>query len=141
LVTNCGKWTIKYDVDIKEKLNTLRKLKLPKETGGVLVGFFDIKRKIIYVVDVLESPRDSIEDINHFRRGLEGVKPALQKIGEITSNQVQYIGEWHSHPDNYSTQQSSDDLKLHKWIKNVTGCEGRPGLMIIVGQKNLSFYL
>jgi len=141
LVANCGKWTIKYDVDVKEKLNTLRKSKLPKETGGVLVGFFDIKRKIVYVVDVLESPRDSIEDINHFQRGLEGVKPALQKIEEITSNQIQYIGEWHSHPDSYSTRQSSDDLKLHKWIKNVTGYEGRPGLMIIVGQKNLSFYL
>ena len=39
---NNGKWKVVYDEYLINKLNNVRKLKLPNETGGILIGNYDI---------------------------------------------------------------------------------------------------
>ena len=56
-----NEWTLCTDDGLMNKFYEARAGKLPNETGGVLVGTYDIERKIVYVVDCLPSPLDSKE--------------------------------------------------------------------------------
>ena len=87
----------------------LRMKGLPKETGGVLIGYFDVPRRCVYVVDALPPPRDSIEHETAFIRGYAGLQDELDRIEERTGGQVVYVGEWHSHPDGAGVDLSDDD--------------------------------
>jgi hypothetical protein len=46
-------WTIVADEYLEKKLKEIRIGKLPVETGGVLIGSYDMSRKIVYIVDTI----------------------------------------------------------------------------------------
>lgn len=131
---NCGDWSVVMDRGIKEKLGAIRIDRLPKETGGVILGYIDQKLKHIYVVDVLNAPPDSDADLTGFTRGIEGLKAALGEAARRTANIVDYIGEWHSHPEFYSACPSSIDRALIKELADTLELDGHPALIIIVGR-------
>ena len=81
-----------------DKVYKTRVEKLPNETGGVLVGTYDMQRKIVYVVDCLLSPPDSEEWPTVYIRGSQGLKAQIEKIKKITDGQLNYVGEWHFSP-------------------------------------------
>lgn len=133
-------WKVKIIVPVIEKLFELRKQKLTCETGGVLVGTYDFERKICYIVDILPSPDDSIESPNSYIRGSKGLLQRINEIEKITSGNLGYIGEWHSHPNNI-TMQSREDIVLMKTITEYNAQHCCPGCMIIVGDDHISLYL
>lgn len=112
-----------------------------KETGGVLLGSFDMDRKIIYVFDTIKAPSDSKESGNSFERGVEGVITEFEKYRKITENQIQYLGEWHSHPKGCPPTPSTYDKQLYEYLYNSLSRQGYPVLMAIFGDKdyNLTF--
>jgi len=127
-------WTVCTDEHLLDVLRAVRASRLPLETGGVLIGSYDMQRQIIYVVDMLPSPPDSEEWPSSYRRGSYGLRQRLTDIGERTLQNIEYIGEWHSHPDNYGVCPSLlDDAALIE-ISSEMGKAGLPGLMLIVGQ-------
>ena len=126
-------WEIVYMNAIISKLSEARIAKLPNETGGVLVGSYDMHRKIIYVVDSILSPKDSEEYPNSYLRGIEGVKERLLAIENQTVGNLSYVGEWHSHPDNCGLEKSEDDKKQFEWIDEQLSSVGLPPLMLIMG--------
>ena len=135
-------WTIVLDTELLDTLARMRECRLPNETGGVLVGSRDRSRKILYVVDALPSPPDSEELKTSYIRGTKGLSQKVERIVRITSSNLDYIGEWHSHPDGSSVQPSSHDLKLLDWIRAGMEEEGETGLMCIIGEeKQLGVYL
>lgn len=93
-----GGWTLCTDDAFLTKIRSLRRSKLPNETGGVLIGSFDLERRIIYLVDTIPSPPDSKEWPTLYIRGSSGLSREVKRIGERTAGMLQYIGEWHSHP-------------------------------------------
>lgn len=131
---NCGDWCVVMDRGVNEKLGAIRMDRLPKETGGVILGYIDQKLKHIYVVDVLNAPPDSDADLTGFTRGVEGLKAALSEVARRTANIVGYIGEWHSHPEFFSACPSSIDDALIKELADILEQDGQPALMIIVGR-------
>lgn len=135
-------WTLCTDEGFIEKIQKARSDKPANETGGVLVGSYDIQRKIVYVVDYLPSPPDSEEYPTHYIRGCQGLRAQVEKIHEMTEKQIEYIGEWHSHPPNCGVKPSQDDRKVFQWISDFMTAEGLPPLMLIVGDhKKYAFYL
>ncbi len=126
-------WTLCYDKKFIDKVQCARKMKLPKETGGILVGSYDLGRKIIYVVDTVLSPSDSLEQPTCYIRGIEGLRQEVNRIETVTANMLTYIGEWHSHPEECSTRPSTDDAKVFQWLNEILGSQGFPPLMLIVG--------
>jgi hypothetical protein len=54
-----GAWTITYDDGLLSELARLRDSRLPRETGGVLLGIADFSRESIHVVQALPEPEDS----------------------------------------------------------------------------------
>jgi integrative and conjugative element protein (TIGR02256 family) len=128
-----GDWTVCTDAMLVHRLATLRESKLPKETGGVLLGSFDFAHKLIYIVDTIPSPPDSKEWPTLYIRGCKGLKRKVEEFARKTDGMLGYIGEWHSHPIRCSTAPSNDDLKVFTWLTELMNVDGLPALMMIVG--------
>lgn len=112
-----------------------RRRKLPRETGGVLLGSWDLRRGIVYVVAMIPSPDDSEERPTSYIRGCRGLESAVSDAMAKTDGQLQYLGEWHSHPVGHSAEPSEDDCKLFDWVREYTTQDGYPPVMFIVGEK------
>lgn len=126
-------WTICTDTWFLQRVQKLRKSKLPNETGGVLIGAFDLERRIIYIVDTIPSPPDSVEWPTTYIRGCEGLSEALREAQAKTLYNLEYIGEWHSHPFGCSVSFSEDDAKAFGWMQEMMHSQGLPAFMLIIG--------
>jgi hypothetical protein len=137
-----GEWTLVIDDRLASKLANLRIAKLPNETGGVLIGAYDLTRRIVYVVDTVASPPDSAEWPTLYIRGSEGLLDQVREFSSGSGGQLEYVGEWHSHPDGCPTLPSSDDLIVFSWLTEHMDAAGLPALMAIVGENaSSSWYL
>lgn len=127
-------WRIVWDCGIQAKVRELRKSKLPKETGGIILGYIDQKINSIYIVDALPAPTDSISDEQGFIRGIEQVKEIVNSAHKRTNGIVTYIGEWHSHPPGVSSSPSKLDTELVNDLAYKLYENGQPGIILIVGE-------
>lgn len=137
---SAGIWTVCTDQILLDKLFQLRTSKLPNETGGVLLGSYDMERRFVYIFDTTPSPPDSEEWPTVYVRGCEGLAAKVNEVAEETAGMLQYIGEWHSHPDNCSCRPSGTDKKAFSELIGFRVRDGMPALMMIVGQ-NQAFKL
>jgi hypothetical protein len=120
-----------WDEGVEQKLHSLRTSALPNETGGILVGYHDLKRKHVYVVDVRPAPRDSKGTPVTFDRGTEGVEEDLNRIASRTGANVSYIGEWHSHPTGSAGMSVLDRKQLEGVVESMS-VDGLPAFQMIV---------
>jgi hypothetical protein len=127
-------WRLCSDVGFVQKVMQLREERLPNETGGILIGAFDMERRIVYVVDTIPSPPDSREWPTLYIRGWQGLPQRVQEIEALTGGMLRYVGEWHSHPDGCSCSPSCDDQTVLGWLKERMAEDGLPALMLIAGQ-------
>ncbi|TGK23372.1 ThiF family adenylyltransferase [Leptospira kmetyi] len=142
LSTTLDDWRIICDDWFLDKLKYLRSNNLPNETGGPLIGYFDQKLKKIYIVDTINAPSDSESSSTSFVRGVEGLKEEVTAIIKKSSGNLNYIGEWHSHPKNVNVRPSPTDLFLLSEFTTIMSQEGLPFIMLIVGDEDkVSFSL
>ena len=127
-----SEWRIHADERTLQRLCNLRDAALPNETGGVLLGYVDQLRKVLYVVDTIPSPPDSEEWPNSYIRGSTGLKEAVDDISRLTAGVVGYLGEWHSHPDGAACNPSHRDEAFLAWLTQYMSLDGMPALMAIV---------
>ena len=132
---------VEWDEMLVAHLRKLRSDKLPRETGGALLGQWDQSRRLLYVVGATKAPSDSKEEPTSFVRGSAELKVWLDSAAERTGGSVQYIGEWHSHPDGFGTEPSGLDRQLFRWISESLAIDGLPPVMLIVGQHDLRWVL
>lgn len=122
------------------KIRRLREGALPNETGGILLGTFDIAREVVHIVDVLPAPPDSVQKPSYFERGKADLAPAVTMIADRTFGNVQYIGEWHSHPRGATTDPSSDDANVLAHLGHHIGPTGAPFGMLICGDADMRLF-
>jgi hypothetical protein len=122
---------------VVDKLRWLRGEKLPGETGGALIGCWDLSRSILYIIDATGAPRDSVERPTAFIRGSKELPEWLQAISRITGGAGEYVGEWHSHPNGYGTSPSLDDEKVFQWVEEHLDQDGLPSVILIVGDADM----
>ena len=127
-------WGFVVDCGVLARAATHRRERLPNETGGVLIGYFDVPRKTVYVVDALSAPKDSVEHKTAFVRGYAGLREELDGIEVRSGGQVSYVGEWHSHASGVRVGMSQDDAVLLATIGEEMQMDGWPGVMMIVGE-------
>lgn len=136
-----GEWRVIWDEGLATKLKSIRTEFLPNETGGVILGYVDQKRKAVHLVDALRAPLNSIASQSEFIRGDDGVKESIERAADLTANIVGYLGEWHSHPHNSSANPSSTDTVLLDYLAHSLALDCLPALMIIVSEKEISISL
>lgn len=131
-----GEFRISFSELAVGSMTRLREQGLPNETGGILIGSFDTSRQIVHVVDVLAAPPDSEQRPTYFVRGKKDLLPAVEGIAARTVNNLQYLGEWHSHPRGASTMPSGDDRNVFAYLARHLAPTGQPFGMTICGQKD-----
>jgi hypothetical protein len=134
LATAIAGLKIVWDECLRAKLRLERARRLPNETGGVLVGYFDLVMGTVTIVAALSAPADSREEETGFVRGFEGLEESVGEISRRTANIVRYVGEWHSHPRNHSAGASRTDVLLLAHLASRLKSEGLPALMLIIGE-------
>ncbi|MCU8058409.1 Mov34/MPN/PAD-1 family protein [Shewanella sp. SM34] len=133
-----SEWVVIYDEGLINKIRSIRLNALPCETGGILLGIVDTKSRTLHLVDALLPPNDSIASPVNFTRGIEGLSGALSSVHERTAGIVDYVGEWHSHPNGCSASPSSDDNQLITRLAETMRHDGLPVLMLIVSDTEIS---
>lgn len=136
-----GDWTIVGNEFLIEDLRNRRSACLPSETGGVLLGYLDHKLRTIHLVDAIPAPPDSKADPSGFTRGVQGLRNTLEACSKRTAKAVGYVGEWHSHPLGASARPSNLDIDLLADLATQMSREGVPGLVLIVGERDVSVAL
>jgi integrative and conjugative element protein (TIGR02256 family) len=129
-------FTVLWDEAVVDKIRWLRGEKLPGETGGALVGCWDLSRQMLYIVDVTGAPPDSVERPTAFIRGSKDLGNWIAEISRLTGRTLEYVGEWHSHPDGFSTRPSCDDRNVFRWIEDHLATDGLPSIMLIAGDSD-----
>lgn len=127
--------TVYIDHGLHDKLTVMRNANLPNETGGVLLGYFDLRLGWLVVVDALPAPSDSRGSRTGFERGVEGTMASVAEAGRRTAEVVRYVGEWHSHPPGHSAAPSVDDYLQGSELALGMAEEGLPALQLIVGSE------
>jgi integrative and conjugative element protein (TIGR02256 family) len=130
-------WTIAISEQVFEKLNDARVAAAPNETGGIVVGTWDRRIRKGYLVALLDPPPDSIATPTGFVRGALGVFHKLEAIGEATAQNLNYVGEWHTHPPRATSTPSDDDRLLMRWINDEVTISDVPAIMLIGGDDGI----
>jgi len=98
----------------------------PNENGGMLAGRYSADRHTVYIEKVV-VPMEKLTGRTTFMRNTKG----LEKIwNQLAREGLQYVGEWHSHP-NGSTQSSSTDMAAMIDIEKEVAIENP--LLLIAG--------
>lgn len=126
-------WRICVASNLLRNAEALREERLPNETGGIIIGGVDHDRRCIHIALALPSPPDSEEWPTMYIRGVRGLRQARERIVTRTAGNLDYLGEWHSHPRGHSTFASPDDHKVFEWIDELARPDGRPPIMLIYG--------
>ncbi|WP_232620102.1 hypothetical protein [Salmonella enterica] len=63
---------------------------------------------------------------------------ALKQVQKLTAHVVNYVGEWHSHPQGYSSKASSEDEKLINKLHQKMNIDGLPAVMMIVAENDIN---
>lgn len=85
----------------------------PNETGGVLVGRISSSREA-YIVSFLTPSRIHATPTS-FVRDLEGTE---EKWKEFSNSGLEYIGEWHSHPNGTSAYSYTDKKAMEEVVSD-----------------------
>lgn len=115
------------------RMRRLRDERAPNETGGILVGSFDLARNIVHVLAALPAPPDSKQSPTFFIRGALDLRPTMDRLAVRSAGQLHYVGEWHSHPDGAAARPSSDDEGVFGFLSAQLGPGGSPVAMMICG--------
>jgi integrative and conjugative element protein (TIGR02256 family) len=139
-VMKYGDLDVYIDQGLEAKLHEMRTEKIPCETGGILLGYYDLSAGFLVVVDAMPAPPDSISTPTSFERGTEGVLERLEEVSQLTADIVGYIGEWHSHPPGYSASPSRDDLLQLTQLALGMAQDGLPAISLIVAEGDIRIY-
>jgi integrative and conjugative element protein (TIGR02256 family) len=137
---SCNEWTVYIRQKLFAEMRNQRKASLPNETGGVLIGNFDYGRKILCIASQIEPPDDSIASPTSFIRGYLNLEENLKRITKTTSDNLYYVGEWHSHPSR-DTHPSPDDMNLFSEIIEYNRNWCKPTCMLIVGANSVNLLI
>lgn len=103
---------LKVPMRLLSRMLELSRSAAPKETGGVLVGYYVEAQDCAIVTEVSEAPPDSRSGRYFFVRGIAGLQQWLDKLWCKERNF--YLGDWHSHPGKAPRASPTDILQLEE---------------------------
>ncbi|WP_156677976.1 Mov34/MPN/PAD-1 family protein [Sphingomonas profundi] len=116
-------------------MRSYRRKAAPDETGGILIGTFDLVRNVLHVVAALPAPPDSRQAPTYFVRGAQDLRPLVDDLAGATAGRLRYVGEWHSHPDGAAARPSHDDEGVFSYLRRQLDPAGAPYAMLICGRE------
>ena len=106
---------------------------LPNETGGILIGEYDVERVTAIVRSATGPPSDSVATPTTFRRGTRGLNRLLRSAWR---RGLYYLGEWHFHPEEHPLASLPDIAQIFAFASSYEIKCPEP-VMVIVGHPDL----
>jgi integrative and conjugative element protein (TIGR02256 family) len=126
-------WTIKIFQNVLTQIKQLRTKSAQRETGGILLGKFDLNNKQIYVSYLLTA-NDSVEKETCFIRGNHDLQKKINDVNRRVKS-VYYVGEWHTHPIGCPSKPSQQDKKTLNDLQVIMSRDMLPTLIFIQGDE------
>jgi len=108
------------------------------ETGGILIGQYDVAGINAHIRSTDEAPQDSHSGLTWFARGVSNLQSKLDHLWR--EGQGYYLGEWHFHPFSAPTPSQQDHLQMAFIAHDVAYACPEP-LLVIVGGDPISHWL
>jgi hypothetical protein len=128
---NDAAWQVRLKYGLESQLLDQLKAASPSETGGILIGSINSRKKLIVITRVLPAPPDSKSSPYAFVRGVKDVPESVRQIESLTGGMLGYVGEWHTHPMG-GERLSSTDLKAVNDIRRILDTIPLPTHVMIV---------
>ena len=104
-----------------------------KEVGGILLGRF--VGGMLYEVTEIACINSQYSTRIHYQRDVIKAQSIINKRWRETMGEINYLGEWHTHPNMYATP-STTDLKSLSAIMKQVGHVLPVVMLIILGANN-----
>lgn len=101
------------------------------ETGGIIIGHYDVTFQNAIITECTRPPEDSKAARLRFYRGIKGLKSLLQKYWKERNEY--YLGEWHLHPGS-SPNPSHTDIEQMKKIAKDKNFNCKEPILLILGE-------
>lgn len=109
---------------------------LPKETGGILMGYRVADTYVI--TQLVGAGENAIHGSNTFKPDQEFHKTEIARIYKESEQKITYLGDWHTHPDSYPYLSSTDRSTGHKISKFKKARLPNP-LMLVAAPPKIDF--
>lgn len=122
---------IKKDVisDIRTKYNFNTRY----ETGGIFLGKFSNENKVIEVIESHELKTTFFSQV-FYRRNVKKAQKIIDKRWSESGGILNYVGEWHTHPNMQAYPSSTDISSLKKMAEKVENV--LPGIILLIAGKD-----
>ena len=110
---------------------------LPKETGGILMGY-SVSPKEFVITEIILAGEKAIHNFNSFQPDQEFHVNEIKRIYEESNGMITYLGDWHTHPNSYPYL-SSKDKKTIKAIAQYKPARIATPLMLITAPPKQDF--
>lgn len=121
-----------FESPVVETLNTWRQSGKRSEAGGILVGYR--RGDHLHIVDCTTPYlQDRRSRFRFFRRDARH-RQVARRYWDRTQHQAYYLGEWHTHPEDYPTPSQIDHAG---WDTLMRSSLGPDILFLIVGRIGL----
>lgn len=127
---------LRIPAEILSRILELSRRAAPRETGGILVGFYTESQNCAVVTEVSGAPSDSKSGRTFFVRGTAGLQRWLDKLWHKEPRH--YLGDWHFHPDAEPVPSPTDETQI-KAIANAEAWKCPEPVLLIVGADAYSF--
>jgi integrative and conjugative element protein (TIGR02256 family) len=119
--------SIHISKSVLKRIEEETKFHYPKEFGGVFIGF---KSGINFIITDILIPDEYKNGTTVFIREPGTLNDRLREVHQMTNGEIEYLGEWHSHPNGPTTPSSTDINAMEIIAKDKNINMDRPLLMI-----------
>jgi len=109
---------------------------LPKETGGILMGYFLLDQYVI--TDFIGPGEKAIHKINSFKPDQEFHEREITRIYKESEQKITYLGDWHTHPNSFPYL-SETDKRTFKKIADYSKARLSNPIMLVVAPPTENF--
>ena len=103
------------------------------ETGGILLGKFNKENRVIEITEIYELKTSLFSRIL-YKRSARKAQKIIDRRWHQTNGAINYIGEWHTHPNMQAIPSSTDINSLKEITEKVKGI--LPGTILIIAGKD-----
>lgn len=104
-----------------------------KEVGGILLGRF--VGKMVYEITEIACINSQYNTRIYFQRDVKKAQSIINKRWDETKGEINYLGEWHTHPNMHASPSTTDMKSLSAIMKQV-GQVLPIVMLIILGENN-----
>ena len=131
-----GNLSIKISEEVFEKMKSfIQDEKYKPEAGGILIGHY-LEDNNYSITDVSSPSKLDKSSRFNFTRSKNNAQKIINKIFKDSKGKKIYLGEWHTHPEDYPTPSGLDKKSILEQIRgNILNSEII--FMLIIGRKGL----